>query len=138
MPRKRGRKSRVIGTLRAIILLCCSEIRFLAASDDEAEEQEEEDDLEGEFPGSAAAAAQPARMTARQAAIAGGSGPVEHVSLGMRDLPTLAVTHYYQSQRNRPTLASGNGQRRRLRFVVKRRQESASSRAHNDKKTRNK
>ncbi|CAG7853360.1 SubName: Full=Uncharacterized protein {ECO:0000313/EMBL:CCA74803.1} [Serendipita indica DSM 11827] len=63
MPRKRGRKSRVI-----------------AASDDEAEEQEEEEDAEADFVASVPTA-QPTRMTARQAALAGGGGPVEHVSL---------------------------------------------------------
>ena len=40
------------------------------ASDEEREEQEEE------------VPTQPARMTARQAALAGDAGPVEHVSLG--------------------------------------------------------
>ena len=66
------------------------------ASEDEPEEEEEEEEEE-DFEGDTlpAAPAPPTRMTARQAALAGGGGTVEHVALGNVVLWLLSTTHSF-------------------------------------------
>jgi hypothetical protein len=81
VPPRRGSVGPILVLVHIRIELTLAQVQEASEEEPEEEEdEEEEEDFEGDtLP---VAPAPPTRMTARQAALAGGGGTVEHVALG--------------------------------------------------------